>query len=152
MTAQHLLVRYHDGNRWSHALAWFEEWWVHVLWRGDAGTVRYQAYKKQGDVSYIQEAGGTITTAAQFKVYLKEALHRFGGDAVAYEVLGVERPIMPVPEASAEKRLELDEMYRRVAALLKTPERELRSKYGHMNPGLQIMNLKNRLRRKGYNT
>jgi hypothetical protein len=44
-----------------------------------------------------------------------------------------------------------DELYERAAKLLELKEEDLRAKYGHLNPGMQSMNLRNRLRAKGFN-
>lgn len=114
--------------------------------------MRHQTITREAAAVQIVEAGSTSSTAEQFKLYLALTLERCGGDAVAYQVLGVARPVAPPPESSPEKKAELNEMYDRVAMLLKVTEKSLREKYGHMNPGLQIMNLKNTLRRKGFNT
>ncbi len=40
----------------------------------------------------------------------------------------------------------LDETYALAAELLETPEAELRARYKHLNPGMQRMNLGNRMR------
>lgn len=40
----------------------------------------------------------------------------------------------------------LDEIYKAAAAALKVPEKELRTKYGKLNPGMQRMSLGNRMR------
>lgn len=47
---------------------------------------------------------------------------------------------------------EIDALYKRAAKLLDLNETDLRNKYRHLNPGLQAMNLRNRLRAKGHNT
>jgi hypothetical protein len=46
---------------------------------------------------------------------------------------------------------DLDTLYKRAAKLLDTVEKDLRQKYGHLNNGLQAMNLRNRLKAKGHN-
>lgn len=45
--------------------------------------------------------------------------------------------------------LTLDEVYAAASPVLGVPEPDLRAKYGHLNPGLQVMNLRNRMRAKG---
>lgn len=40
----------------------------------------------------------------------------------------------------------IDSVYREAASVLKVPEGELREKYGHLNVGMQRMNLGNRIR------
>lgn len=41
---------------------------------------------------------------------------------------------------------DLDQVYTLAARSLKEPEQELRNKYAHLNPGMQRMNLGNRMR------
>lgn len=48
--------------------------------------------------------------------------------------------------ATQLRGLDLDGVYRAVAKAIGTPEKELRAKYSHLNPGMQRMNLGNRLR------
>ena len=43
-------------------------------------------------------------------------------------------------------QLTLEEVYRHVASFIATPTDELKAKYEHLNPGMQRMNLGNRLR------
>ena len=50
------------------------------------------------------------------------------------------------PEMTNDNTETLDETYRRGAAAVGVPEKELREKYGHLNLGMQKMNLNNRLR------
>jgi hypothetical protein len=45
--------------------------------------------------------------------------------------------------------LTLDEVYAAASPVLGVPEPDLRAKYGHLNPGMQRMNLGNRMRAKG---
>ena len=45
--------------------------------------------------------------------------------------------------------LTLDEVYAIAAPALGSSEEDLRAKYGHLNSGLQVMNLRNRMRAKG---
>jgi hypothetical protein len=42
--------------------------------------------------------------------------------------------------------LDLDKVYAIAAKALGTPEKELRAKYAHLNPGMQRMNLGNKMR------
>lgn len=51
--------------------------------------------------------------------------------------------------ALALQGLTLDEVYAIAAPALGSSEEELRTKYGHLNPGMQRMNLGNRMRSKG---
>ncbi len=117
-------------------------------------------------------------TPAQFTEYLKQRLLKWGGSDDAYAILGVEKPaVPPVPEprpvqsnvASSEsassndspkpskpKRpkstapaIPLDSMYAQAAKALKVKEADLRKQLGHLNPGLQGMNLRNKMRKVG---
>lgn len=47
--------------------------------------------------------------------------------------------------------VDLDDLYKRAAKLLDIREEDLRQKYGHLGNGMQSMNLRNRLRGKGFN-
>ena len=51
--------------------------------------------------------------------------------------------------AQLMKGLGLDEMYAMAQDKLGTPQTTLKARYGHLNPGLQAMNLRNRLRSAG---
>jgi hypothetical protein len=55
------------------------------------------------------------------------------------------------PDALATRLsgLTLDAIYTEAAIVLGTPEADLRAKYGHLNPGMQRMNLGNRMRAAG---
>lgn len=58
------------------------------------------------------------------------------------------RPRGPLDEvAKTMLGLDLNEMYEMAATVLGTPRHELEAKYGHLNPGLQRMNLGNRMRK-----
>lgn len=83
--------------------------------------------------------------------YMRERLGRFGGTHECWRLLGLQPPAQAVAPASAESGERLEELYKRAARLLGFLESDLREKYGHLNPGLQAMNLRNRLRSKGHN-
>jgi len=51
--------------------------------------------------------------------------------------------------AQLMRGLDLDEMYAMAQDRLGTPQTTLKARYGHLNPGLQAMNLRNRLRSAG---
>lgn len=118
---------------------------VHTL-RNDEGRVIHDRLKAD-EVQFL-EATGVKTTAAEFEEYLRQKLVANGGNMGAYEYLGVPRPVVEVA-VSEEKKADHDELYARAATVLGVPEEDLRKKYGHLNPGLQAMNLRNRLRSKG---
>lgn len=61
----------------------------------------------------------------------------------------LERVRRPADELTKELRgMDLAEIYPLAAERLGVPEEALRAAYGHMNPGMQRMNLGNRIRRK----
>jgi hypothetical protein len=151
---QRLLVMFHDGsadvNRHYHALAWMERVKgevvaLHLLYNDD-GKVTHER-RKPDEVQYL-EAGMGKTTALQFEEYLRNKLVAHGGNAGAYEHLRVPKPVVEAV-VSPEKKADLDELYTRAAGVLGVSEADLRKKYGPLNPGLQAMNLRNRLRHKG---
>lgn len=94
------------------------------------------------------------TTAQEFQNYLANRLaqSRTQHDAQIYALLGVALPVreekVPVPQ-NAQMAEDLEELYRRAATAMSCKVAELREKYGHLNVGLQSMNLRNRLRAKG---
>lgn len=143
--------RFHD--RFQHVLAWMERSQrgvtaVHLL-RTDDGRVIYE--KVPGSSMQYLEATKVKTTPIAFTAYLCRKLLANGGNPGAYGALGVERPELPAVAATAETAVALGELYARAARLLKEPEADLRAKYGKLNPGLQAMNLRNRLRKAGHN-
>lgn len=151
-----MLVMFHDGgpdtNVHYHALAWLERVKgqptvvaLHLL-RNDDGRVIHEK-KKADEVQYLEPGMGK-TTAEEFEVYLRKKLVTNGGNTGAYDYLNVPRPIVDVV-ISPEKQADLGELYKRAAQALGVDESALRSKYGKLNPGLQAMNLRNRLRSKG---
>lgn len=118
---------------------------VHMI-RNEDGRVVHDRVKPE-EVQFL-EATDVKTTAAEFERYLREKLVANGGNLGAYEHLGIERPVVEAV-VSDEKKADHDELYARAARVLNVPEADLRAKYGHLNPGLQAMNLRNRLRAKG---
>lgn len=59
------------------------------------------------------------------------------------------KPAKPKRPKSTAPAIPLDEMYKQAAKVLGEKEPDLRKKYAHLNPGLQGMNLRNRMRAKG---
>jgi hypothetical protein len=95
----------------------------------------------------------TDTTAEAMLEYFKRRLLLVGGSTEAYQHLGVQKPQVvqtPAGDGDPDKTRELTELYKRAAKLLDVPVDELRERYSHLNKGLQAMNLRNRLRAKGY--
>lgn len=122
---------------------------LHILRRNEQGGVTYEVLPG-GDSQYLQPPR-MVVTVERFEAYLRGVLARFGGDAKAYEALGVARPQVE-PVITADVSEQLDHAYTRAAHLLKVAEEDLREKYGKLNPGMQAMQLKNALKRGGYNT
>lgn len=140
-----------EDQVWYHVLTWVERnasgntVAVHIL-RNDNGRVLHE--RKRLEEMQFLEATGVKTTAAQFEQYLREKLMENGGSPGAYEHLRVQKPVVEAM-VSADKKEDHDELYARAARVLGVSEADLRKKYGHLNPGLQAMNLRNRLRAKG---
>lgn len=70
-------------------------------------------------------------------------------DLSHYERIKVEgRRILDCADDTAQKlrTMSLDDVYQHAATALAVPEDELRQKYGHLNKGMQRMNLGNRIR------
>lgn len=83
--------------------------------------------------------------------YMRDRLQRFGGSNDCWKYLGLVPPAQSPVAATGESAERLEELYKRAGRLLNIVEADLREKYGHLNPGLQAMNLRNRLRAKGHN-
>ena len=156
--SKRMLVMFHDGrsaetNVHYHALAWLERVKgdlskvvaLHLI-HNDGGKIIHDRRPPE-EVQYLEPGMGK-STADQFEEYLRKKLMENGGNLGAYEYLRVEKPILETV-VSDEKREELNELYTRTARVLGVPEQALRDKYSKLNPGLQSMNLRNRLRSKG---
>lgn len=90
------------------------------------------------------------TTAKEFEDYLrKKVWTQKTATSEVFKLLGLKKPAQAPTAASAEVNEHLNELYRRTAAIMELPEEEVRKKYAHLNPGLQAMNLRNRLRARG---
>lgn len=135
---------------------------VQAMFVGSTGCVHHRHYpptirSQKGDkvVDTVSFAVPTLvkTTVGQMLDYFTRRLMLVGGDAAAYEALGVDKPLVEVvvTAVSPAKARELDDLYARAAKLLGVPDDELRERYSHLNRGLQAMNLRNRLRAKGHN-
>lgn len=148
---------FHDGSAGTnvhyHALAWMERVKgdlnkvvaLHLL-HNDDGRVIHERRKPE-EVQFLEPGMGK-TTSEQFEEYLREKLMANGGSPGAYEHLRVDKPVVEAV-VSTEKQAEINELYERAARVLSVPVQTLRDKYGKLNPGLQAMNLRNRIRSKG---
>lgn len=155
-----MLVFWHghgDGEEahFSHALVWVERQvdppevlYVHVLKTDEVKGVAY--WKRPGHEYKFMVETRVSTTAKQFEDYLRGRLARCGNvaNAEVYRLLGVEKPAILV-EATRETAHALVELYERAAKAMETTTEDLQTRYGHLNPGLQAMNLRNRLRARG---
>lgn len=146
------VAMFRDTNRWFHALMWFENLngqphCIHFLFVDSNGRVKY-GISTMDEYRHILEPKCCHTTAQEYEKYLRDRLSQYGGDSGSYEILGVDRPAQPV-EVAPERAEAHGDMYARAARALGVPEKELRDKYKHLNPGLQMMNLRNRMRAKG---
>lgn len=90
------------------------------------------------------------TTAAQFENYLRRKVWATkAAPAEVFALLGLKKPAQAPAAASTEVNESLNELYARVAKLMELDEQAVRQRYAHLNPGLQAMNLRNRLRARG---
>lgn len=149
-TERMLALARNSDQKFAHVLVWFEKRdnrtvALHTL-RNQDGRIEHK--RTSADNLQYLEATNVISTAAEFEGYLRKKLVAYGGNPGAYEHLGVGRPSVEAV-VSVEKKAEHDELYARTARVLKVPEKELREKYGHLNPGLQAMSLRNKLRKAG---
>lgn len=105
------------------------------------------------DTLELAVATNAKTTMPQMMEYYKRRLLLVGGNAEAYAVMGLKKPVMTTVETAPDPKSEaaLNELYARAAELLGAEEEALREKYKHLNRGLQSMTLRNRLRAKGHN-
>lgn len=121
----------------------------HVLYTGDMGQPNHQVVSK-ADAHHPNtfKPCTSKNTPEEALEYWRERARRFGAPSAVWRIMGLEAPAHD-PKSAPESQAAHDEMYRRAAEKLGIPEAELRKKYGHLNPGLQQMNLRNRLRAKG---
>jgi len=123
----------------------------HVLYTGDNGGPVYEIIPRAQAQHRAVFSPTAVTTAPEaFEDYLRRRLVQYGGPAEMWRRFGLEPPAHSVQSLPGSQAAH-DEMYERAARLLGVPEPDLRKKYGHLNPGLQQMNLRNRLRGKGHN-
>lgn len=126
----------------------------HMLHRGQSGGIDYLKIPPKDEPHF--DPTRATTTRAAFETYLADTLRKHGGARDAYKILGVAppvaTPIAVAPDGAPKPvKVEHEEMYERAARLLAVPVADLKAKYGHLNNGMQQMNLRNRLRAKGHN-
>lgn len=93
---------------------------------------------------------GRGTTAKEFEAYLRRKVWASKtAPSRVFELLGLTKPPQAAVAATSDVAESLNDMYPRVAKLMGLSEAEVRKKYEHLNPGLQAMNLRNRLRARG---
>lgn len=168
-TTPKALVFYHMGGEYTHwevGLGWFE---LHQYppEKGSKPTppqLKYFHFMHSDILSgaihhrfpgsekkYVKDTGPHCkTTAEQFEDYLRRKVWtQKTAAAEVFKILGLKKPAQAPAAASAEVNEHLNELYRRCAKVMDVTEEELRKKYAHLNPGLQAMNLRNRLRARG---
>lgn len=152
-----MLALWHGEDQWSHAVVWLESVrdaagvhgrCTHVL-HTEGGRVRHETGGPEAIFRYTAPTS-VRTTVGEMVAYFQKRLLEFGGDAEAFQYLGVEKPKAEVDEEVKPESEELADLYERAARLMKVDEQELRKKYAHLNRGLQAMNLRNRLRGRGF--
>jgi hypothetical protein len=169
ITTPRALMFYHMGGEYAHwevGLGWFELHqyppkrgkkpeppqirhlhFIHSDILCGAIYHRYPGSEKK-HVKAMPET--VITTSEEFEDYLRRKVWCMKtASAEVFKLLGLKKPAQAPTAASAEVGEHLNELYARVAVLMEIDEQDVRKRYAHLNPGLQAMNLRNRLRAKG---
>ena len=146
---------------------------VHAIVQDDNASLIYEKMRPEA-LRWFAEIVGGYPIGPGIEAFRKHA-DTYGSTREVRDLLGLKGPApakmitvqvrdddgrllgekkMPKPnknkEAGAEVSADTDELYKRAAKLLDIKEEDLRQKYHHLNPGLQAMNLRNRLRAKGF--
>lgn len=168
ITTPRALLWYHMGGEyscWHPGLGWFE---LHSYQddRGKYGPPQlkyfhfvhsdilegavYHRFPGTEQKHTSPMAKTVITTAQQFEDYLRGKVWKAGvARAEVFKLFGLVKPAQSPVAATAEVNESLNELYARVAEIMELDEADVRKKYAHLNPGLQAMNLRNRLRARG---
>lgn len=171
ITTPRALVSYHMGgefSRWEVGIGWFE---LH-MYPPEKGQKQLPPQLKYfhfvhsdlligaiyhrfpgSEKKFVRGMAPTVsTTTEQFEDYLRGKVWRAkAATAEVFKIFGLKKPAQAATAATAEVNEHLNELYARVAEVMELPEEEVRKKYSHLNPGLQAMNLRNRLRARGKN-
>jgi len=163
------LVFYHMGGEYSHwevGIGWFE---LH-RYPAESGSKHLPPQLKYfhfihsdilvgaiyhrfpgSEKKYVNGMPVTVrTTTEEFEDYLRRKVWtQKSANAEVFRLLGLKKPAQAATAATAEVGEHLNELYARVSEVMELPEEEVRKKYAHLNPGLQAMNLRNRLRARG---
>jgi hypothetical protein len=101
--------------------------------------------------AHVRPMPETVTTTTeQFEDYLRRKVWAAKtASAEVFRLLGLKKPAQAPTAATAEVNEHLNELYKRAAEIMDLNEEDVRRKYAHLNPGLQAMNLRNRLRARG---
>lgn len=163
------LVFYHMGGEYTHwevGLGWFELHryppeagqkapapqlkYFHFMHSDILAGAEYHRFPGSEKDHTRPMPASVRTTAQEFENYLRKKVWAAKtATSEVFRLLGLKRPPQPVAAASADVLESLNELYRRTATIMGLPEDEVRKKYAHLNPGLQAMNLRNRLRARG---
>lgn len=147
---------------------------IHTIMQTDSGSLGYTK-KRPEELRHFAEILGGYPVGVAISAF-REHADLNGSTKEVRQLLGMQGDPPPkmekvierddrglvvaermVPRKNANKQPggpvseEIDELYKRAAKLLDLNETDLRNKYRHLNPGLQAMNLRNRLRAKGHN-
>lgn len=164
------LVFYHEGGEyscWHPGLAW-TELHRHPPDKGQKNPSPPQAkyfhfmrsdilegavHKRFPSIErhHCRPMGATVRTSAKdFENYLRRKVWtQKAATGEVFSLLGLKKPPQSAVASSAAVSEHLNELYARAAKLMSLSEQEVRKKYEHLNPGLQAMNLRNRLRARG---
>lgn len=169
ITTPKALVFYHMGGEYSHwevGLGWFELHqyppekgskpappqlrFFHFLHSDIQVGAVYHRFPGSENKHVMNMPITVQTTAEQFEDYLRRKVWTTKmAPAPVFDLLGLKKPKMAPSVASTEVNESLNELYSRCAKVMDLSEEDIRKKYSHLNPGLQAMNLRNRLRSRG---
>lgn len=163
------LVFYHMGGEyssWNTGLGWFELHqhpkeagkkieppqlkFFHFMHSDILSGAEYHRYPGT-EKRFVMGMPSTVrTTTGEYENYLRRKVWTAKtATAQVFLLLGLKKPAQAPTAATAEVNEHLNELYSRVAKIMELTEEEVRKKYCHLNPGLQAMNLRNRLRARG---
>lgn len=169
ITTPRALVFYHVGGEyscWQPGVGWFELHqyppdkgqkqapsqlkYLHFMHSDVLAGAVYHRYPGSEKRFVMPMPKSVSTTTQQFENYLRRKVWQSKtASAEVFRLLGLKKPAQAPTAASAETNDHLNELYARVAKTMELDETTIRKKYAHLNPGLQAMNLRNRLRARG---
>lgn len=106
------------------------------------------------DAHYVrpmQKLNGTEYDPSKIMAQYREYAVSRGASAEACREMGISIPTPSSAAPTGPEKTGLTELYWRAAKLCEEEESTIRERYAHMNPGMQAMQLRGLLKRKGWN-